>query len=237
MSDQPQVNPSRLRKETAAVKKTLRTFIAALCVITGLAIYPGAAARAQETPAAPTATFTVNSTADETDINPGNGVCATFVGNGVCTLRAAIMEANALAGADTISVPVGTYQITRFGDDDTGLNGDFDILDDLTINGTGLLYPIVDGNRTVIGQRVFHLVDLPIDFTLTLNRVTVRNGNGGIYNDRNRFNLNNSIVTTNLTGVSGGGIRNNQGVVNITFSQISDNSSTSGVGTSGAGGI
>ena len=42
------------------------------------------------------ATFTVNSTADAGDANTGDGVCATT--GGVCTLRAAIQQANALAG-------------------------------------------------------------------------------------------------------------------------------------------
>ena len=42
-------------------------------------------------------TLTVNSTADGVDASPGNGVCATA--GGQCTLRAAIQEANSLAGA------------------------------------------------------------------------------------------------------------------------------------------
>lgn len=47
------------------------------------------------------ATFTVNSTDDGPDANPGDGVCATS--GGTCTLRAAIQEANALTGTDTIN--------------------------------------------------------------------------------------------------------------------------------------
>ena len=46
------------------------------------------------------ATFTVSSSADGDDIQPGDGVCAT--GGGVCTLRAALTEANLAAGANTI---------------------------------------------------------------------------------------------------------------------------------------
>src|SRR5574340_707697 len=61
-------------------------------------------------PAANGATFAVNSTADAVDVNPGDGVCATAAGT--CTLRAAIQEANALAGADTIVLPAGTFTIT-----------------------------------------------------------------------------------------------------------------------------
>ena len=46
------------------------------------------------------ATFTVDSVLDTGDSNPGDGVCDD--GGGNCTLRAAIEEANALAGADRI---------------------------------------------------------------------------------------------------------------------------------------
>ncbi|MBK9051743.1 MAG: CSLREA domain-containing protein [Chloroflexi bacterium] len=45
--------------------------------------------------------FTVNSTSDAVDGNPGNGVCETAT-PGECTLRAAIEEANLVAGTDSI---------------------------------------------------------------------------------------------------------------------------------------
>ncbi len=47
------------------------------------------------------ATFVVDSTGDQSDGVPGNGVCLTIVNT--CTLRAAIEEANAFAGADTVN--------------------------------------------------------------------------------------------------------------------------------------
>jgi hypothetical protein len=59
------------------------------------------------------ATFVVDDTGDAGDSNPGNGTCKA-AGN-VCTLRAAIEEANALAGADTITfniAPSGAQIIT-----------------------------------------------------------------------------------------------------------------------------
>src|SRR2546422_6202505 len=54
-------------------------------------------------PRAQAASLTVNSTGDGPDATPGDGICETAMGNGVCTLRAAIQEANALMGAETIS--------------------------------------------------------------------------------------------------------------------------------------
>ncbi len=57
-------------------------------------------------------TFSVNSTADTGDNNPGNGVCSTggtISGGAVqCTLRAAIQEANTVAGLDTINFAIPT---------------------------------------------------------------------------------------------------------------------------------
>jgi CSLREA domain-containing protein len=69
-----------------------------LVTLTGaLAILPGTA---QAT------SFTVTTTGDGSDSAPGNGVCAASGGG--CTLRAAIQEANALAGADVINFSIGT---------------------------------------------------------------------------------------------------------------------------------
>src|SRR5438132_11181471 len=50
--------------------------------------------------------FVVNSTGDGDDAFHGDGQCETAVGNGVCTLRAAIEEANAHAGGDGISFSI-----------------------------------------------------------------------------------------------------------------------------------
>ncbi len=50
------------------------------------------------------ASFTVDTTIDSIDAAPGDGMAADADGN--CSLRAAIMEANALAGPDAIEVPL-----------------------------------------------------------------------------------------------------------------------------------
>jgi CSLREA domain-containing protein len=62
--------------------------------------------------AAPVGTFTVDSmldTAPADDANPGNGSCLTS--GGTCTLRAAIQEANASIGANTIIFAPGVSAI------------------------------------------------------------------------------------------------------------------------------
>ena len=91
--------------------------------------------------------FTVNSTADAVDARPGDGICETAPSNGVCTLRAAIQETNALPGPNTINVPAGTYILTIPGPR-RGLRqplGISDITDDLTISGAGAANTIIDG--------------------------------------------------------------------------------------------
>jgi CSLREA domain-containing protein len=49
------------------------------------------------------AVFTVNSNSDLSDSKPGDGVCHTGAAVPTCTLRAAIQEANALAGAVAVA--------------------------------------------------------------------------------------------------------------------------------------
>lgn len=53
------------------------------------------------TGAASAATFTVTSPGDGADTSPGDGVCAAAGGG--CTLRAALQQANAMAGADIVA--------------------------------------------------------------------------------------------------------------------------------------
>ena len=56
------------------------------------------------------ATFVANNLADAFDAAPGNGVCD--IGDGSCTFRAAVQEANALAGPDRIELAAGTHELS-----------------------------------------------------------------------------------------------------------------------------
>lgn len=58
------------------------------------------------------ATFTVDSTADDADSSAGDGNCDN--GSGDCTLRAAIEEANALSGADTVNFNIAGAGVHTF---------------------------------------------------------------------------------------------------------------------------
>ena len=71
--------------------------------------------------------YTVNSTADAPDSNPGNGVCLSTIGG--CTLRAALMEAGTQNTPVIISIPEGVFNVNIPGEDENlGATGDLDII-------------------------------------------------------------------------------------------------------------
>ncbi len=75
--------------------------------------------------------FGVNSTTDNADANPGDSVCETFM-PGECTLRAAITEANASPGLDTIN-----FNIPGSGPHTISPSYELDFISDpVTIDGT-----------------------------------------------------------------------------------------------------
>ena len=171
------------------------------------------------------AVFTVNTAVDFADANPGDGVCDIAPPNLVCTLRAAIMEANALAGADQIILPPNTYLLT--------IVSELTITDNLTITGGGASTTIIDGNRNVRSNSGVLVIN--VGFAVNLSGVTIRNGGedfgGGIFNN-GTLTLTNSKVSDNSAGSSGGvsgsggGILNGrQGTLTVTNSTVSDNSS------------
>lgn len=89
--------------------------------------------------------FTVNGIADAVDVSPGDGVCATA--NGICSLRAAIQEANARPGGDTVSLPAGTYRLGLDGrNEENAATGDLDLRDVVEVAGAGAGATIVDAD-------------------------------------------------------------------------------------------
>ena len=95
-------------------------------------------------PPAFAAPFTVDSTADAVDANPGDGDCATAAAT--CTLRAAVQEANALAGADEIRLPAGTYEFAITGrGEDAAATGDLDVTETLSIVGLDAATTLISG--------------------------------------------------------------------------------------------
>ncbi len=174
------------------MKELPRLFSAVLVLSVGVA----AAARA--------ASFTVTNTGDAVDAAPGDGVCATA--GAVCTLRAAIQEANALSGPDSIIVPAGTYLLTILGaGEDAAASGDLDVTGELTLTGAATGKAILSGNG------IDRVLDILGPGAVSISRVTIQSGN--------------AIGA----GAAGGGIRN-AATLTLTLSALFGNTAPSGDG-------
>jgi CSLREA domain-containing protein len=125
---------------------------------------------------APSATFNVTKAADTND-----GSCSA----GDCSLREAVVAANASGGLDTITFAAslnGTpIQLTIGGSDNTAAAGDLDINDDVTIMGNGAANTLLQGSSNAsftgnIGDKFFGINQDGTHTTLsvTLQDLTVR---------------------------------------------------------------
>lgn len=161
--------------------------------------------------AAHAASFSVTNSADDPDTAPGDGVCATL--RGVCTLRAAMQEANALPGTDTISLPSGTYRLKA---------GELAVTDDLILTGAG------PDNTIISNIHKARVMSIASTATVTIAGVRLQNGRAdigaGLLNDGSAT-LSNVSFTGNYASRSaggwGGGI-NNTGTLtlsNATFAR------------------
>ncbi len=178
----------------------IHKFFFALAILGILALNPNVMPAHAETDGV---TFTVNSTADEPDATSGDGLCKSTPSS-VCTLRAAVMEANALPGKDTIQLDSATYKITRVGVDDTANNGDFDISEDVIIKGKGISKTTVDAD---FQDRVFDLLpntNVEIrDLRIFHGKVEIEVG-GGIRSRGTYLSVVDVLFDTNFAGKGGG---------------------------------
>ena len=195
-------------------------------------------------PAAPAATFTVNTTADPV----GTG-CA----GGTCSLRQAIMAVNAGAGGDRIDVPAGRIILSL---------GVLSVSKPVTIAGAGARESVVDANSnssvvnfsaaaspsvvrdlTLTGGRGSGTAGIYNNATLTLTSVAVT-GNvatsfaaAGVYNESaGNLTIERSTISGNSAGTIGGGVYN-LNVLTVTNSTISGNTANTSGSNWEAGGV
>ncbi len=166
--------------------------------------------------------FQVNTTADTPDANPGDDQCRD--GNGKCSLRAAIQEANTGQGLYIIDVPEYTYPL------DSTLNIFGNII---TIRGEGANETIIrgKGNDALAGFTIFHIDSARNEKlqSIVIENLAVADGfapslddryddnphrishgaGGGVLIRRNTtVRLNNVIIRDNVARIAGGGIAN-----------------------------
>jgi uncharacterized repeat protein (TIGR01451 family)/CSLREA domain-containing protein len=207
--------------------------IASIVCVTALAAL-GFAAQADA------ASFTVNSFSDTND-----GSCTASL----CSLRDAIVAADATPGASTITLAAGTYKLTRAdsapGQLDDPTVGDLDINAgvSLTITGAGATQTIIDANHI---DRAFAV---HAGGSLTLSGVTIQRGDtstftaandstdpgygAAIYNDGS-LTITGSTLMLNTAEQDGGGIYSDTAATStsVTDSSISLNN---GDGPGGGG--
>ncbi len=153
------------------------------------------------------AEFSADFFGDTPDSVPGNGFCSDQMG--FCTLRAAIMEANALPGTDVIRVHGGVpYTLSIAGaDEDLGATGDLDITDSVRIESTpGVL-------ATISGAQLDRVFDIHAGAAEVL-----------------MFGL---VIRDGVVDRAGGGVRiGTAGNVTLAFTSIENNEANAGGGLS-----
>ncbi len=204
---------------------------------------------AASAPAAGAETFAVETKKDRLDVSPGDGACGNQAG--VCALRAAIAEANALNGIDTIELPRGTFKLTRQRQGTASNDeGDLDLTEAVIIEGKG-------ERKTTIKQTVKDRVVLsnaepesPLPGAV-LNKLTVRGGRvtkpadgsgGGILVEDNLMLLDRVIVRDNTISHEnasfnglGGGLAQMDGQLSLQDSVVSGNDVAGGATGLGGG--
>jgi CSLREA domain-containing protein len=170
------------------------------------------------------ATIVVNSTKDE-----------IIAGDGKCTLREAINNANADAdttggdcapgtGADKIGLQAATYNL-KAGSmpvEDANASDDLDVLatgGDLTLTGKGSANTVISGPGVVVfTNRVLHINPGggACDITVRVSGLTIENGytgqgGGGIRNNRCTLQIADSVITGNSAVFAGGASNNGNG--------------------------
>ncbi len=165
------------------------------------------------------ATFIVDTTDDTVDANPGDGSAEDA--NDETSLRAAIMESNALGGSNEIIVPKGFYALTLVGaSEDAGATGDLDITSDVLITGADGLQTIISG---IGDDRIFHIlssVDADFEDLIIMGGNVTGEDGGGVRNEGNA-SFTRAIITEN-EAENGGGIAN-QGELNLNDCIVSAN--------------
>ncbi len=171
------------------------------------------------------AVITVNSLAD-----------TAIAGDGQCTLREALNNAN--AGGQTTAGDCNAGAVsTTIAFSVTGvinLSGLLPLINsDVVINGPGASQ--LDVHRSTGGN--YAIFNINSGKTVTLSGLTISNGQlGGIHNSGN-LTIAGCVITGNtVSGGAGGGVASSSGTLTITNSTISGNSAT-GLSVGGGGGI
>jgi CSLREA domain-containing protein len=175
------------------------------------------------------ATFAVTKTADTAD-----GAC-----DADCSLREAVIAANATPGADVIRLAHSWYGLTQRGedDDDNSLKGDLDFTDAVTIRGLA-------DRSTIDAQQIDRVLEVLPGAQVELLDVTLKEGfaigrggcvyNAGVLTLRRSWVTRCRLMASETLTLDGGGIFN-LGELRLIFAKVYQNVALDGL-TGGRGG-
>lgn len=181
--------------------------------------------------------FWVDSTADSVDVNPGDGQALDALGR--TTLRAAVMEANALGGDRTILLEAGLYELALAGLE----QGDATVGDlDITTAGSLTVVGRHSDSTTIDAAGIDRVFDVAsslrlFDVSLTGGRADApgdRDG-GGVRVDQGALTLTRVNIFDNVAEDTGGGIYQFDGTLQLFDVAVVDNRANSSA--TGGGGL
>ena len=179
--------------------------------------------------------YHVDTYLDAVDANPGDYRCerALQAGEsreaaeeeGLCSLRAAIMEANATVAEDRIFIPIGIYELNLSAAEG---GGKLTVSNSVRIHGSGK-------SSTIISQKVNDRVFSVINGDIKIDNMTIEGGDaqtgGGIRVDEADVEMVDVIIRDNFGFTGGGGILvTEDGEMRIRRASILNNSATGAFG-------
>ncbi|MBI3421543.1 MAG: ExeM/NucH family extracellular endonuclease [Acidobacteria bacterium] len=172
-------------------------------------------------------TLTVNDLGDTPDNNPGDRVCND--GTGKCTLRAALMEANAITACSPLTIDFSVTGTINLATALPNLNHP-----NLTISGPGADQLDVHRNAAAL----FRIFSINSGKTVALSGLSISNGNvtgvdgGGVFSSGN-LTLTNCALTGNQTDGEGGAVYATlNGQLTLTGCTLNGNTANKGGGVS-----
>ncbi|MDQ5909577.1 MAG: hypothetical protein QG599_1672 [Pseudomonadota bacterium] len=149
-------------------------------------------------------------------------VITNLADSGIGSLRQAILDANTVAGANTITFQTGLTSTIFL------TSAALDIDGDLTIQGPGAAILAIDGGGSPSGSQIFTVNSAS---TVVIDGLTLQKGygvqGGAVFNEGN-LTISNSALINNSVGVGLGGAISNAGALSIINSTLSGNSAQYG---------
>jgi VCBS repeat-containing protein len=129
---------------------------------------------------------------------------------GAVSLRDAIRYVNGFNEQNNVTVPAGTYTLSRTGNEDAALTGDLDIL---STGGTISIWGAGAGQTIIDAAGIDRVFDVHPGARLFIMNATIRGGladNGGGFHARGQIGLANCVVTGNTARLRGGAVDVNE---------------------------